>query len=201
MWWHLIQNPKPIWNWVPSSLLSLHDPIFHVYWWGWKNNLHTILDVRDTRSYRHAHKGGVGGDALKALVSSVPFDLRLTPISQNSHSKKHLQVCKDVSFCRTDIAPCHCSYCVFGFINIDTAKFQSVSLLVLCFVFVNINPQSSEKGGIGIGTTSFFLSFFFWWSKKSLNWVTNDCSESLGTNTQTMKGGVEIGFWVGPTGD
>jgi hypothetical protein len=34
-----------------------------------------------------------------------------------------------------------------------------------------------------------------------LNWVTNDCSESLGTNTQTMKGGVEIGFWVGPTGD
>jgi hypothetical protein len=24
--------------------------------------------------------------------------------------------------------------------------------------------------------------------KKSLNWVTNDCSESLGTNTQTMKG-------------
>jgi hypothetical protein len=33
--------------------------------------------------------------------------------------------------------------------------------------------------------------------------VTNDCSESLGTNTQTMKGGrgVEIGFWVGPSED
>jgi hypothetical protein len=108
MWWHLIQNPKPIFNWVPSSVfLSLHDPIFHVYWWGWKNNLHTILDIRDT--------WGVGGDAIKALVSSVPFDLRLTPISQNSQSKKHLQVCKDVSFCRIDIAPCHCSYCVFGF--------------------------------------------------------------------------------------